>query len=266
MMNEELFWGEFIVRDDGIYTKVHKYHNKGDGRIVFLVGTNHAGDGEYYKSIDDVLAKCDIVLYEKFGGDDEEKGEGSLKKKDRERRWEYKRAFSSHLNTAFLNSLSLYFNRVDETMGLVSEWKFFEVGEKCCSNWYCADPTWDEVAGMEEEPEPMRTIPDETKKELAEYFQGKIRGIDEGRFSKKEFGESFVMLYKDPVVTENFLGALGRYRDIAVLKKFDSYVKDTDARIVGIKFGAAHMEHQQRLLKERGYEEVASWELCNIKF
>ncbi len=62
------------------------------------------------------------------------------------------------------------------------------------------------------------------------------------------------------------LDAIGKPRDEILMERFDKIIQEKNPRIVGIKFGAAHISYQRKLLEQRGYVWQSSVELRNIAF
>ncbi len=69
---DSLFWGEFVVKQDGIYTYAHYYEHPETKRRVVFVGMNHGGDKEYFEAVAKILEEAEAVLYEGLPLDQEE--------------------------------------------------------------------------------------------------------------------------------------------------------------------------------------------------
>ena len=80
-VNQEyrLFWGEFVVAPDGIYTYAHYYEHPETKRRVIFMGMNHGGDKEYFESVVNILEEAEVVLYEDLPRDQDENA-GEIKK------------------------------------------------------------------------------------------------------------------------------------------------------------------------------------------
>ena len=77
----------------------------------------------------------------------------------------------------------------------------------------------------------------------------------------KDFMESFAFLWSDGETVEAFRPILGTMRDEIVFGVFDETVLRENPKMIGIKFGAAHIAHQRRLIEERGYALERSIEI-----
>lgn len=260
-----LFDGEFVIADDGIYTAVHEYRHSSTGRTVHLVGMNHDGDSAYYAAVDDLLSQCDIVCYEAILPDTRPQ-----EARDQELAGLYDAAFGQDVEEAFLPSVQLFFRRAESllasTHGTVGEGETFDYSRE---DWYNVDlqdgdVDPEELAARVEEA--LSALPAPRKEEVVAYMRKRIDGIDAGAFSPRELGDAFVFLYRDPQLSDAVKKAFGDLRDEIAFTRFDELVERTDASTIGIKFGAAHLPHQQELLEERGYVEADSYYLRNMAF
>ncbi len=257
-----LFDGEFIVAADGIYTFAHYYSHPENGRKVIMVGMNHGGDKEYFAAIENILRGTEVVLFE---GSISKKIDEEAKKKDAEK------IKSDNAHEAFLVSIATYFWEAPRYLELLRESQAINHRRE---NWFVGDAEFfrkfrdkESLRIMNEKFERhFEAYPLERKIKIVEYLRGALAKIEQKTFTRRDFGESFVVLWSDPSFVELILGILGAPRDEMVFKTFDQLIHEKNPQTIGIKFGAGHMSNQRRLLEQRGYIHQFSTPLRNLKF
>lgn len=254
-----LFDGEVIVSSQGIYTFAHLYHLPRSTRSVVLVGTNHVGDPEYFQTINDLLARCDLVIYEDSGG-------GGWDTRERE---EASRSalYGWSLEEAFAVSPQLYFICAQRALGLPAEGDSFDYQQP---HWVSGEADFlteeQQQTLMTELEARIQAIPADRKKEIVDFVRTEVGRADRGEYTARNLGDGFVFLWSDPQLVEAVSETIGKPRDRHCLEFFDRLVTERDPKTVGIKFGAGHTAFQRRLLEERGYVREKSLRLCNIRF
>ncbi len=262
MAVESLFNGEFVVKQDGIYTFVHYYtHPETELRIV-LAGMNHGGDKKYFDKIAFILQKLDKVIFEAISSDNsspEEKLE------------EEKSIHSENPDEAFFPAVGTYFQKADQYLNLVGEGGAFDFTNP---NWVCGDMEFfmslenkDRQLALEEEMQKkLSYIPAERKKEVVEYVKRSFEKMESKQFTKRDFGESFVFLYSDPNIVKLYSEILGTQREEMIMNCFDKIVNEDNPRSIGLKYGAAHITNLRSLCEQRGYLLNRSVGFRNLKF
>lgn len=262
-----LFWGEFIVKQDGIYTYAHYYEHPETKRRVIFVGMNHGGDKEYFETAAKILEEAEVVLYEGLPSDQEE----TVDELQKEAEEDLKNLYSENIDEAFYAAIRTYFRRAHKYLQLVGEGSAFNYAR---SSWESGDAEFFvrlkndaklQQFLTERQKDLIRLTP-ERKKEVVEFVRSAVKSIEEGRFTKKDFGDGFVFFWSDQTLVGLMLDALGKPRDEIVMERFDKIIQEKNPRVVGIKFGAAHISYQRKLLEQRGYVLRRSVELRNITF
>lgn len=264
-----LFDGEIVVDQSGLYTFVHYYEHPQSGRRVIMTGMNHEGEEEYFEEMKQILAECDLVLFENIRLNKDEDQE-----KDRDRDVELaelrEAVFGAEAEEVFAPAFQLFFSSLQNAFGMTKEEEAFD-SEYEQPHWFCADKMllYDENQ-LEEEmmalQERVASISRDKKYEIVEYVKRAILQMDSGEFVKRHIGEAMIVFYSSPDIVEAFLDVLAVSRDLYCLEEFDRLVGEMDPQVVGIKFGAAHTAHQRELLESRGYVYQSSGKFCNISF
>lgn len=261
-----LFWGEFTIKPDGIYTYAHYYEHAEIKRKVVMVGMNHGGDREYFEKVAEILQDCEIIIYE---SSTTQRQTAEELRKDAEE--DLKAMLSDDLNEAFFPAIRTYFRRASEYLRLATESESFDYRKP---GWESGDEEF--FLRLQDDENYQQFLYERTnkflenlgsrKKAVIEFAKNTLKRIESGEFSKKDFAESFVFLWSDEPTTKIILELLSHPRDEITFEKFDKIVREKNPRSVGIKFGAAHVNYQRQLLEQRGYVWQRSVELCNMKF
>lgn len=262
-----LFWGEFVVKHDGIYTYAHYYEHPETKRRVIFVGMNHGGDKGYFEAAAKILEEAEVVLYEGLPPDQEE----TTEEIEKEMNEDFKKLYAENIDEAFYAAMRTYFIRAHKYLRLVGEGSAFDYSK---SGWESGDAEFfvrlenDEKLQqfLVERQKDLTRLPHERKKEVVEFVRKAVKNIEEGRFTKKDFGDGFVFFWSDQNLVGLVLDAFGKPRDEIVMERFNKITQENNPRIVGIKFGAAHIFYQRQLLEQRGYVLERSVELKNIAF
>lgn len=262
-----LFEGEFVVKLDGIYTYAHYYEHPESKRNVVMVGMNHGGDKEYFEQIAKILKSAEAVLYEGVPPSQKE----TAKKIKKETQEDLQKLTSENVDEVFYAAIGSYFQKAHKYLQLVGEGSAFDYSK---AGWESGDAEFfvrlknDEKLQqfLAERQKDLARLSPERKKEVVEFVKKALRSIEERRFTKKDFGGGFIFFWSDQKLVNLFLEALGRTRDEMAMERFDKIVEEKKPRIIGIKFGAAHITYQRKLLERRGYILQRSIELRNIAF
>ncbi|OGC38053.1 hypothetical protein A2V54_00300 [candidate division WWE3 bacterium RBG_19FT_COMBO_53_11] len=256
--SHRLFGGEVVVKPSGIYTFAHFYRNSRQLRSVILVGTNHVGDAEYYQRINDILAGCDLVLFEDSGG---AQAPGEFE--------EFARSmlYGSDLESAFQVAMQIYFLVAQRVLALPTEGGSFDYQQP---GWISGEREFlteeQQTALMEEFEARMRRIPVGRVKQVVEFARRSVEKMDQGGYTGQDLGDGFVFFWSDAQLVGAVSDTIGKPRDRNCLEFFDEVVREREPKMVGIKFGAGHTAFQRQLLEERGYVREVSTELCNIRY
>lgn len=258
----ELFGGEFVVKPDGIYTFAHYYEHPETGREVVIIGMNHGGDKKYFEQVATILEEADLVLYEATRGQPKNPAVVEMQRAE-----DLVKMFSDDLDEAFLAAMRMYFESAAEYLQFTLEDDSFNYAQP---GWEPGDIefflriTEEEFNAAFQEGLKRPTL--ERKRAVVEYVKDTLVRMQNKQFAKKDFGDGFVFFYSDPAIVGIFDEVLGKPRDEAVFDRFDQLVAERDPQVVGIKFGAAHIVNQRRLLEQRGYVHQYTIELRNLAF
>src|SRR3989344_728836 len=121
---ERQLHGESIIKPEGIYTLAHFYKHPKTGKEVYIIGTDHSGDKEYYNQIAEILQKCDVVIYEEsiHGQKRTEPAKQVATKRGREWREEIlKKLNSNDIDNAFDAAMREYFFAAYEYLEMARE-------------------------------------------------------------------------------------------------------------------------------------------------
>lgn len=252
-----LLGGELGVGSQGIVTFVHYYRHPCHCRQVILVGMNHVGERQYFKRIQKILARCEWVLFEQITGGTREQ----LKKKFLEEKADLPKENS---DDALIRAIGIYFLGVESCLPLVLEGNFFAADYQK-PNWVNASSWIDEGSEVALQ-QGIAKLPERWKKQVWDYLRKSMAAMSKGQFRKKDLASGFIRFYSDKgfqqLVWEIFSGP----RDLFCFEKFDELCRKHHPRIVGIKFGAAHIPKQRQLLEERGYRLLRSEKLHSISW
>ncbi len=260
-----LFNDEFVVSPSGIYTFAHHYIHPHTGRKVIIVGMNHAGDEEYFEKIKQILAECDLVLFE-----DIRKERKSSHDREAEEAEMRKVFFGSNVEKAFFCAMQLYFMNAQKVLSSPEEEEAFDA-EYNQPHWFSGDTMLLTETQKREYLElltnKLQAIPQERKQEMVEYVKTALRKMERGQFTKRDLGEGFIFFWQDKQLVETVLEVLGKPRDLHCFQEFDRLVQERNPQLVGIKFGAGHIPHLRSLLEARNYFRwCTSTKLRNLSF
>jgi len=264
-----LFEGEFVVKLDGIYTYAHYYEHPESKRGVVIVGMNHGGDKEYFEHMAKLLENVEIVLHE--GGGLPSTQEETAEEVEKEEQENLQKLASEDVDEAFYPAVGSYFRKAHKFLQLDGGGGAFDCSK---TGWEPGDAEFfvklnnDEKLQqfMAERQKDLTRLMPELKKEVIEFIRKALKNIENGQFTKKDFGDGFIFFWSDKTLVNMFLGALGKPRDEIVMERFDQIVREKNPHTVGIMFGAAHITYQRKLLEQRGYTLRRSIELRNIAF
>ena len=255
--------GEFVIKPDGIYTYAHYYEHPEFGRKVIMVGMNHVGDKKYYEEVKKILEPPEIILFEgcMHPSPEKEIPDEDFQKEAEE---DFRKMNSEVVDEAFFPAIRTYFMVTQQYFkDLVSESSQFDVTE---SRWEAGDEEKFDFSSEEKMKEGLNRLSVFRKKAVVEYVKNVLKRVENNQFSKKEWGDGFIFLWSDEALMDILQGAIGRPRDEMVFRKFDKIVLEKNPQSIGIKFGAAHIQYQRKLLERRGYQHKYSMELCNTAF
>ena len=281
-MEQKLFNGEVIIRQDGCYTRAHFFRHQETGQRALLVGMMHGGDPECFAAIKELLSECDCVLYEGSASSDnrqnggcencagscaENPGDISADAVPGERIecakhcsktcGECSGRDANNEPAPAMALMQIFFIAAPRHLGLSLESDFFDYH---AAGWKSAEGPF--IARMRDDEEFRKellaqlmapAISKERQNEICLHLLEAITRIAEREFSRKDFMESFAFLWSDGETVEAFQSILGAMRDEIVFDVFDETVRHKNPNMIGIKFGAAHIAHQRQLLERRGY-------------
>ena len=237
------------------YTDADYYTHPTLNRGVVLVGMSHYGSPSYYARAKEILAKCDLVLFEDIVP---ERLTGN-KRSEKIQRWR-QLLFSDSLDEAATVAIWWTDHLYPLLLELPYEGDFFG-GEYQQAHWVNADTLKDEEANRRVDEEVHKFIAAfslEDKQFIVDHARRIVLRITEGTFLLQD-----LLLEEDWFASEWFSRRQDVYsecdklfldpRDAHCFEVFDRLVEERDPKFVGIKFGAGHMPAMQRMLEERGY-------------
>lgn len=261
-----LFNGEMAIKPTGIFTYAHWYAHPTTKQRIIIVGTSHGGDSPYFEKIAEVLKDADVVLYERPNKQPREtrSTEETLTQMDA--------ILASAPVNAILPALQLYYEQAEKYLQLTREGNAFDY---TATGWEAGDEEFFERMKSNPELEKLvvdslqrglAAVPQKHTKHVLTFIRTALEQMREKKFTKRDFGESFVVFWSDQRMVNAFLSAIASERDELMFEKFDRMVKEKPRHVIGIKFGAAHIANQRRLLERRGYRLTRSVELRNLAF
>ncbi len=264
-MEAVLFEGELGFAVDGIYTYAHSYEHSESNRKVLIVGMNHAGDQEYFDSVNKMLSDQEVVLYEGLLPEEDSGGDTKRAAKDLEN------LEGESLDTAFHAAISAYFRSAQRYLQLVGEESAFDYSSM---GWESGDAEFLRTLKTHEKTEhetmvmqtDLSKLTLDCKNAVVEFTKKSLQKMQDGEFNKKDLREGLLFFWSDPVMVNIFQDAWSRSRDEAVMGRFDYVVKEKNPSTIAIKFGAAHIANLRKMLEDRGYLLQQSVELKNIAF
>lgn len=253
--------GEVVVSPSGIYTFAHFYRHSRSARSVILVGTNHFGDEEYFRTVGDILFGCDLVLFEGSIPEEEDLDERGFLEAARGD------FFGEDPELAFGVAFQLYFVSAQRVLGLSAEDAVFDYRQ---SHWISGEPDFltdrQKLRLTTKFSAKMKTIPFRRKKAVVDFVRRSLDKMDRGDYTVQDLGKGLAFFWTDTQLVGAVSDTIGKPRDRNCLKVFDAVVRERDPRLVGIVFGAGHTAFQRQLLEERGYVLESSMMLCNVRF
>ena len=221
-MNADLFWGEFLIRNNGIFTYAHDYvHPRTDVKVT-LIGMDHGGIPSFFESVSRHLSLCDRVLFESSLSDQEtpnELLESHLKEpldSSLDDPFEKK---MPHLYSGFNNGNTVSDRVLSsiQSIDLFSAYAFIirtcflyqNIFHKLSSEddlldhrqkgWEAVDLLLDKAYAEKLETyfnEALSKIPEESLKVTIDYVMERLRRIDSGDHQLKEIGETYIAIYE----------------------------------------------------------------------
>ncbi len=279
-----LFEGDFIVTDDNLRTKVHRYQ-KGNKSIVF-VSVNHVGSRRYFQDINNILDRCDNVLYEKYWGreDDESQDEGLIDSKVSERENSIKKSISrySELIERYDNLIAygekysdIFLLSPQEAFLPVTQkyWKIVEDSGVMYRQKDCVDvnrPNWEacdlvsEDAMEEVTQRFFENLATADEKHLIESTITMLEGmvhIDRNEFTYKHTVEVFKGGYGSVISVDSIIEPLATRERGPMEEKLIEKTDDKSINIIGIVYGAGHGPSIRRTIENLGFTETESFYL-----
>ncbi len=250
--------GELKVNSLGIYTFVHYYKHLKTGRKVIITGMSHDGDKSYFQRVEQILSKCDLVLFEDMSSPD--------KPETADKPIDLNQLLREKPDAAFLTAMGMYFIQAFKAQNLAKEAQAFNYQKP---NWILGDVSLskkEEQASQSKLILGIQSISYQRKKEVVDYISKAIAKMTQNKFTRRNFGQGIAFIYSDPVIVQVLTKIIAEPRDKYLFKQFDSLIEKKNPRTIGIKFGAAHVSFLRYLLEKRGYIRQAKKKLSCIKF
>ena len=268
-MEKFLFNGEIIIRESGCYTRAHFFRHPKTNRRALLLGMMRCGDPECFSAIKELLSECDCVLFEGSINPDNQPDNNCGKTECGEHCpktcGECSCRGADDRPPPAPALMQIFYIAALRHLGLSPESGSFDYR---APGWKSAEEPF--IARMKNDKnfrEELRAklmspaISQKRQNEIRLRLLEAIARIAEKKFSRKDFMESFAFLWSDGETVEAFRQILGTMRDESVFEVFDETVMRENPNMIGIKFGAAHIAHQRRLIEDRGYALERSIEI-----
>lgn len=263
--SEHFLNGELSVSRTGVYTNAHLYRHPKSGTEVTLFGMLHTAEPRYYEQVKASLDSADAVLYESV-----EENPRTEKNNDSGMDVE----ISDKSDFLFI-ALYSYFSALDTRpiKFLTGEGRQFSP-LYTQDNWFCADFINEdsqrardyEESSLEAMMRRMVRISEDKSFKFGFVLGDAVAKIRRKTFTKKDFAKTVQVIFDKETLGRVFGSPLTKARDLYCFEKFDEVVADQNPQTIGIKYGAAHMAFQRRLLRQRGYEHVSSKKLFCVRF
>ena len=257
----ELFGGEMIIEQTGMYTFCHEYGHPSIKTTVKLVGTNHMGFRTYYRKIKHILHACHYVFHENLSAISPlELSEGLIQLKED--------IFGiAPLVEKFISSISGYFFATEMcfSSSMISEQSAFE-HESALKKWIPVAGSTD-IAHTEEHlikacirisKERQHAVIDHVKKTF-----GKIKRND---YTFEEYGDTFAFFWSDENMRSIFDNIFIKDSNNLCMRLLEKWIEKDNQNIIGIKFGAAHIPELRTALEQKGFVRKNSFKLCTISY
>ncbi len=213
----------------------------------------------YYRTVDKILQTCDRVIYEQVFVRDVE----VMKQLDID--WK-SLLYVEDPDEAFLAAIYLPMppQKFMHDHGLVEESHSFDYAQ---AFWTSGDGAWGR--GKEDAALPVETWETirqaikrvDQKLKVEKVFAAKefLQKVDSGTASMLDY-ISFRNLYEEEIQKAVHHATIVDVRDEMTFGVFDKIVAEKSSLRIGIKFGNGHMNHMDRLLRDRGYVLIsAGW-------
>ncbi len=264
----ELLGGEVLIREDGLYTKVHTYkHPKKDLEVV-LVGDNHGGTDGYPQRIKSYLNQCDLIIHEGFFRGKKNEADLILNRISIE---DLSNLSKIEPTSAFMFAMKIFFTKFDKLEKIVNTGRGNvidkDIAKKSIPIDYAAEEE-DAEKVMSNFQEKIDNIDNEKKLMLTEYLIDKIKRIDSKKFELREFGEVYFKLYQDRQVADLFIASsLVKDRDQYLFKELQKIIGyRSDLKKIGIFYGAGHISGLRELLENADYKHIKEEEVLAMEF
>lgn len=250
---------DFIKMDtDFFYTRAWVLSSTKTKSTILLVGVVHVAEAQYFKEIEGILQRCEIVFYEGIHPKSSNPHSKDIRLGKDPLSWEIEASAKVEINLEKIREEQLEFA---QELDLAFQFHILSPQE----NWVLSDTTSEDFAKsiqdlsheelsldknpLEEKPNDIRQMgPDSANSIQAKYF---IR-----RKLAEEITTSSQKINNNPKYAK-VLDALVKKRNSIVLKKLSSYLNTSST--LGIIYGAAHMpDFLTRLENEWGYRVVGT--------
>ncbi|MDX1607915.1 MAG: hypothetical protein R3251_01780 [Candidatus Spechtbacterales bacterium] len=263
--SEHYLNNELSISTTGVYTRAHLYRHPKTGREVKLIGMLHTAEPDYYTQVKNELLACDVVLYEYI---EDNSGNDQVADDGQEIRNSHKEDFLMAIIQSYFAALDT--RPIDFLMGEGAAFSSMRQRE----NWFCADFFHED---SERAHELQRRVSDTMLRRIrrisedrafkAAFFLGDaIVNIKKEIFTKRDFARTIKIIFDRDLLGNIIDRDAIKQRDTFCFDRFDEVIKTHAPKLVGIKYGVAHMHNQKRLLKKRGYEHISSKKLFCVRF
>ena len=241
----------YETRSDGIYVPVC-YYSHTNGTKAILTGMLHVGEELFYQRINDVLQRCDRVIYEEPFPRDKD----TMRALDEA--WSAQ-LYDESLDQAFVAAIFLPMppQKFIDTHGLLDEAHYFDFSQQ---HWISGDSAWglgsaDAALPMETWDEiyaKVKIVDARVKTEKVCAAKEFLQKVEAGSASMQEH-VFFRNLYEEEIQKIVQQSTLVDPRDDVTFRVFDEVVAEGQRLCIGIKFGNGHVPHMDELLRNRGY-------------
>lgn len=241
----------YDLRSDGVYIPI-RYYAKQNGRAAVLVGMLHVGERSYYKTVEKILKKCGVVIYEQVFIRNAE----TMKQLDDE--WK-SFLYAEDLDEAFLGAIYLPMppQKFMYDHGLVEESHHFDYTQV---SWISGDGAWENEGKddafsdkvWEEIRKSIKKVDQKLKQEKVLAAKEFLCSVDAGSATMLKY-ISFRNLYEEEIQKAVHCATIVDVRDEMTFGVFDTVIDTKKPARIGIKFGNGHMNGMDKLLRDRGY-------------